>query len=195
MIVKGKTLLFCSFHQHPHLSLGPMKDRYGWHEAVQGPSTLPCMLLPEVQQKDTVRCGTLGAVVQVVHCQRTTAANLDFTFVENAFIFIDPKIDFPRPLSSKYPMETTFPLNISWWIKLFWLWSAHFSWTPQGRGREDNWGIQTQRWRTLRSAKPQVDEMDAQNVLPLLFRAVLSNPQPGIYVRGRRQPGRRKAGA
>ena len=63
--------------------------------------------LPEVQQKDTVRYGTLGALVQVLHRQRTTAANLDCTFVENAFIFIEPKINFPSLLSSKYLRKET----------------------------------------------------------------------------------------
>ena len=46
------------------LDLGPLKGLLGWYAALQGPSNLSCMLLPEIQiHEDTVRCAALDAKV------------------------------------------------------------------------------------------------------------------------------------
>ena len=57
---RGNIFLFCFSQQLPRLHLGPLKGFLGWHGALQGPLTLPCALLPELQSnKDAARCAAL----------------------------------------------------------------------------------------------------------------------------------------
>ena len=64
---RGYIFLFCSCHQLPFL--WSLKDSLIWQGALPGPSTLPCVLLPELQRKKAnVRRGGL-ATDMPGHCQ------------------------------------------------------------------------------------------------------------------------------
>jgi len=54
---------------------------------------------------------------------------------------------------------------------------------------EDHWRLQAQERGAVRAAEPQVDQVVAEVVLPVLLRERLPRPQPGLSVRGGRQPG------
>ena len=67
--------------------------------SLQGPSTLPCKLLPELQRnKDTVRYAVLGAEGSRT-VSRTTDANLESWFIQRALVFVFPKIGGVAPPS------------------------------------------------------------------------------------------------
>ena len=84
----------------------PSRSLEGLFELTRRPSRAldsPRALLPELQRyKDTVRCAALGAEVRGPRTpSRTTDANLDCAFVENALLFVVPNIGGARaPLGS-----------------------------------------------------------------------------------------------
>ena len=53
---------------------------------------------------------------------------------------------------------------------------------------EGNWRVQTERRGAVWSLEPEMDEIYAEVLLPLLFRSRVSDPEPGLSVRGRGQP-------
>ena len=55
--------------------------------------------------------------------------------------------------------------------------------------------VQAEGRGAVRPAEPQVDQVDAQAVLPVLLRPLVPGAEPGLPVRGRRQPGRPEAGS
>lgn len=54
---------------------------------------------------------------------------------------------------------------------------------------ENHWRLQAQERGAIRAAEPQVDQVAAEVVLPMLLWEGLPRPQPGLPVRGGCQPG------
>lgn len=54
---------------------------------------------------------------------------------------------------------------------------------------ENHWCLQAQERGAIWAAEPQVDQVAAEVVLPVLLWERLPRPQPGLLVGGRRQPG------
>ena len=84
---RGKPFLFHSSQKLLSLGLRPMKGISSLRDALQGPSTSICKLLPQLQRYK----GTTPP-------SRTTYANLGNVFVENALFSLIPKIGGGGPL-------------------------------------------------------------------------------------------------
>ena len=65
-MLRDNIFLFCSSQQPPCFGLRPLKGYSRWHGALQGPSTLPHALLPELERYK-VRCGPWTPIKLIVH--------------------------------------------------------------------------------------------------------------------------------
>ena len=87
---QGNIFLFSSYQQSPHLRHGPLKGFLSWHSILLEPSTrlVLCVWNYGETRTPAVRCALLGAEVPETP-PRTTDANLDCAFVEDALFDAD----------------------------------------------------------------------------------------------------------